>query len=165
MRMAHLLPPGRQLFTVEINPEFAAITQQMLDFAGLQDKDVSTVTVTGHHAAGASQDLLPQLKQQHDVEALNMAFLDHWKECYLPDTLLLEGEASHDWNTTQQCGLLQKGMVLLANNVICPGTPDFLAHMRGSSMFERTHYSAMLEHIQVVDELEKAICVGPDGPA
>lgn len=38
VRMARLLPPGGRLFTMEINPDFAAITQQMLDFAGLQDK-------------------------------------------------------------------------------------------------------------------------------
>lgn len=39
---------------------------------------------------GASQDLIPQLKQQYDVDTLDMVFLDHWKERYLPDTLLLE---------------------------------------------------------------------------
>ncbi|XP_040859894.1 catechol O-methyltransferase-like [Ochotona curzoniae] len=146
VRMARLLPPGGRLFTMEINPDFAAITQQMLDFAGLQDK----VTVL----LGASQDLIPQLKQQYDVDTLDMVFLDHWKERYLPDTLLLE-----------KCGLLRKGTVLLADNVICPGAPDFLAHVRGSNSFECTHYSAMLEHIQVVDGLEKAIYVGPGGPA
>ncbi|XP_058512449.1 catechol O-methyltransferase isoform X1 [Ochotona princeps] len=146
VRMARLLPPGGRLFTMEINPDFAAITQQMLDFAGLQDK----VTVL----LGASQDLIPQLKQQHDVDTLDMVFLDHWKERYLPDTLLLE-----------QCGLLRKGTVLLADNVIFPGSPDFLAHVRGSSSFECTHYSSFLEYMSVVDGLEKAIYVGPGGPA
>ncbi|XP_040859893.1 catechol O-methyltransferase-like [Ochotona curzoniae] len=146
VRMARLLPPGGRLFTMEINPDFAAITQQMLDFAGLQDK----VTVL----LGASQDLIPQLKQQYDVDTLDMVFLDHWKERYLPDTLLLE-----------KCGLLRKGTVLLADNVICPGAPDFLAHVRGSSSFECTHYSSFLEYMSVVDGLEKAIYVGPGGPA
>lgn len=146
VRMARLLPPGGRLFTMEINPDFAAITQQMLDFAGLQDK----VTVL----LGASQDLIPQLKQQYDVDTLDMVFLDHWKERYLPDTLLLE-----------KCGLLRKGTVLLADNVIFPGAPDFLAHVRGSSSFECTHYSSFLEYMSVVDGLEKAIYVGPGGPA
>lgn len=39
---------------------------------------------------GASQDLIPQLKTKYDVDTLDMVFLDHWKDRYLPDTRLLE---------------------------------------------------------------------------
>nr|XP_004670899.1 catechol O-methyltransferase [Jaculus jaculus] len=146
VRIARLLPPGAKLLTMEINPDYAAITQQMLDFAGLQDK----VTVL----LGASQDLIPQLKKKYDVDTLDMVFLDHWKDRYLPDTLLLE-----------KCGLLRKGTVLLADNVIVPGAPDFLAHVRGSSSFECTHYSSYLEYMKVVDGLEKAVYKGPGSSA
>lgn len=38
VRMARLLPPGARLLTIEVNSDYAAITRQMLDFAGLQDK-------------------------------------------------------------------------------------------------------------------------------
>lgn len=145
VRMARLLPPGARLLTMEMNPDYAAITQQMLNFAGLQDK----VTILN----GASQDLIPQLKKKYDVDTLDMIFLDHWKDRYLPDTLLLE-----------KCGLLRKGTVLLADNVIVPGTPDFLAYVRGSSSFECTHYSSYLEYMKVVDGLEKAIYQGPSSP-
>lgn len=142
VRMARLLPPGGRLLTMEMNPDYAAITQQMLDFAGVQDK------VTILH--GASQDLIPQLKKKYDVDTLDMVFLDHWKERYLPDTRLLE-----------ECGLLRKGTVLLADNVINPGTPDFLEYVRGSINFECTHYSSYLEYSKEVDGLEKAIYKGP----
>lgn len=145
VRMARLLLPGARLLTMEMNPDYAAITQQMLNFAGLQDK----VTILN----GASQDLIPQLKKKHDVDTLDMVFLDHWKDRYLPDTLLLE-----------ECGLLRKGTVLLADNVIVPGAPDFLAYVRGSSSFECTHYSSYLEYMKVVDGLEKAIYQGPSSP-
>ncbi|ELK01373.1 catechol O-methyltransferase [Pteropus alecto] len=80
--MARLMPPSARLLTIEINPAYAAITQQMVDFAGLQDK----VTIV----VGASQDIIPQLKKKYDVDTLDMVFLDHWKDRYLPDTLLLE---------------------------------------------------------------------------
>lgn len=53
VRMARLLLPSARRLTIEVNPEYAAITQRMLDFAGLQDK----VTVV----IGASQDIIPQL--------------------------------------------------------------------------------------------------------
>ncbi|XP_042639220.1 catechol O-methyltransferase [Orycteropus afer afer] len=142
VRVARLLPPAARLLTVELNPAYAAITRQMLEFAGLQDK----VTVL----VGASQDVIPQLKKKHDVDTLDMVFLDHWKDRYLPDTLLLE-----------ECGLLRNGTVLLADNVIVPGAPDFLAHVRRSSHFECTHYSSHLEYSQEVDGLEKAVYVGP----
>uniref|UniRef100_K9IIL9 Catechol O-methyltransferase n=2 Tax=Desmodus rotundus TaxID=9430 RepID=K9IIL9_DESRO len=146
VRMARLLPPSARLLTIELNPDYAAITQQMLDFAGLQDR----VTVI----VGASQDIIPQLKKKYDMDTLDMVFLDHWKDRYLPDTLLLE-----------ECGLLRKGTVLLADNVICPGVPDFLAYMRGSSRFECTHFSSYLEYSEMVDGLEKVVYVGPGSPA
>ncbi|KAM5263699.1 catechol O-methyltransferase [Ctenodactylus gundi] len=145
VRIGRLLPPGGHLLTMELNPDYAAITQQMLDFAGLQDK----VTVL----VGASQDLIPELKKKYDVDTLDMVFLDHWKDRYLPDTHLLE-----------ECGLLRKGTVLLADNVIVPGTPEFLAYVRGSSSFECTHYSSYLEYTKVVDGLEKAVYKGPGSP-
>ncbi|XP_042818861.1 catechol O-methyltransferase [Panthera tigris] len=146
VRMARLLEPGARLLTIELNPDYAAITQQMLDFAGLQDR----VTVV----AGPSQDIIPQLKKKYDVDMLDMVFLDHWKDRYLPDTLLLE-----------ECGLLRKGTVLLADNVICPGTPEFLAYVRNSSRFECTHFTSYLEYSTAVDGLEKAVYMGQDGPA
>lgn len=145
VRSARLLQPGAKLITMEINPEYAAITQQMLDLAGLQDK----VTIL----IGPSQDLIPQLKTKYDVDTLDMVFLDHWKDRYLPDTLLLE-----------KCGLLHKGTVLLADNVITPGAPDFLAYVRGSNNYECTHYSSYLEYMKLVDGLEKAVYKGPSNP-
>lgn len=146
VRMGRLLPPGARLITIELNPTYATITQQMVQFAGLQDK----VTVV----VGASQDIIPQLKKKHDVDTLDMVFLDHWKDRYLPDTQLLE-----------ECGLLRKGTVLLADNVIIPGTPEFLAYVRGNNRFECTHYSSYLEYrSEVVDGLEKVVYVGPGQP-
>uniref|UniRef100_A0A8D1T9I2 Catechol O-methyltransferase n=2 Tax=Sus scrofa TaxID=9823 RepID=A0A8D1T9I2_PIG len=146
VRMARLLLPSARLLTIELNPDNAAIAQQVVDFAGLQDR----VTVV----VGASQDIIPQLKKKYDVDTLDMVFLDHWKDRYLPDTLLLE-----------ECGLLRKGTVLLADNVICPGAPDFLAHVRGCGRFECTHFSSYLEYSQMVDGLEKAVYKGPGSPA
>ncbi|XP_055260218.1 catechol O-methyltransferase isoform X3 [Moschus berezovskii] len=145
VRMARLLLPGARLLTVELNPDYAAITQRMVEFAGLQDK-VSVVL-------GASQDIIPQLKKKYDVDTLDMVFIDHWKDRYLPDTLLLE-----------ECGLLRKGTVLLADNVIFPGAPDFLEYVRGSSHFECSHFSSYLEYSKVVDGLEKVVYKGPSGP-
>lgn len=64
----------------------------------------------------------------------------------------------------QECGLLRKGTVLLADNVICPGTPEFLAYVRGNSRFECTHFTSYLEYAKTVDGLEKAVYLGPGSP-
>lgn len=64
----------------------------------------------------------------------------------------------------QEHGLLRKGTVLLADNVIVPGAPDFLEYVRGNNKFECTHYSSFLEYMKVVDGLEKAIYQGPSSP-
>nr|XP_046167196.1 catechol O-methyltransferase B-like [Oncorhynchus gorbuscha] len=64
---------------------------------------------------GASGTWIPRLKEHFGAQAFDLVFLDHWKDRYLPDTKPLK-----------ECGLIQKGTVMLADNVICPGTPDYL---------------------------------------
>jgi len=65
----------------------------------------------------------------------------------------------------QECGLLREGTVLLADNVIYPGAPDFLEYVRGNSRFECSHFSSYLEYSKVVDGLEKVVYKGLSGPA
>lgn len=38
---------------------------------------------------GPSETIIPQLKKKHEVDTLDFVFLDHWKDRYLPDTILL----------------------------------------------------------------------------
>ena len=47
--------------------------------------------------------------------AADMVFFDHCKECYLPDLKRFE-----------EAGLIQPGTVVVADNVVYPGAPDFL---------------------------------------
>ncbi|XP_036597722.1 catechol O-methyltransferase isoform X2 [Trichosurus vulpecula] len=141
VRMGRLLPPGGHLFSIEFNQKFADISQQMIQVAGLQDK-ISILN-------GPSQEIIPQLKKKYEINTVDMVFLDHWKERYLPDTKLLE-----------ESGVLHKGTVLLADNVICPGTPDFLDYVRNSKRYECTNYPATVEYMRMHDALEKAVFLG-----
>ena len=45
----------------------------------------------------------------------DLVFLDHCKECYAPDLRRLEG-----------AGLVAKGTVVVADNVVYPGAPGYL---------------------------------------
>ncbi|NXD07306.1 COMT methyltransferase, partial [Nothocercus nigrocapillus] len=141
VRIARLLKAGARLLTVEFNPEFAAIAKQMIEFAGVQDK----VNIL----EGPSEEIIPQLKKKHEVDTLDFVFLDHWKDRYSPDTILL-----------QECNLLRKGTVLLADNVICPGAPEFLKYIRKNPHFQCTNYPCYLEYMAVKDAMEKAVFLG-----
>ncbi|KAJ0068338.1 hypothetical protein NL108_005929, partial [Boleophthalmus pectinirostris] len=82
VRIASLLPPNAKLITLEFNSDYAVIAQEVISWAGLQDK-VQLVE-------GASGEWIPRLKEEFGVETFDLIFLDHWKDRYLPDTKLLE---------------------------------------------------------------------------
>ncbi|KAM8993036.1 catechol O-methyltransferase isoform 1-T1 [Ara ararauna] len=141
VRIARLLKAGARLLTVEFNPQFAAIAKQMFEFAGVQDKV--------RLLEGPSEEIIPQLKKKYEVDTLDFVFLDHWKDRYTPDTIRL-----------QECNLLRKGSVLLADNVIIPGAPEFLNYIRNNSHFQCTNYPSHLEYMKADDAMEKAVFLG-----
>uniref|UniRef100_A0A8C5M8J9 Catechol O-methyltransferase n=1 Tax=Leptobrachium leishanense TaxID=445787 RepID=A0A8C5M8J9_9ANUR len=141
VRIGRLLKPDARFFTLEVNPKFADVARQMLEFAGLKDK----VQIL----EGATYDIIPQLKKKYEVDTLDFVFVDHWKDQYKPDTLLLEN-----------CNLLRKGSVILADNVIVPGAPDFLKYVRTCGKYDCTNYLSHLEYMNEDDALEKAVFRG-----
>uniref|UniRef100_A0A4W4DNI0 catechol O-methyltransferase n=2 Tax=Electrophorus electricus TaxID=8005 RepID=A0A4W4DNI0_ELEEL len=141
VRIARLLPPGGHLITLEFNPNYAAVARQVIAWAGLEDM-VQVVE-------GASGDWIPHLREHFGIESFDFVFLDHWKELYLPDIKLLE-----------ECGLLRKGTVLLADNVVCPGTPDYLEYVRKSQSYESHYFGSHLEYTRAEDGLEKSVYLG-----
>ncbi|KAM3878386.1 catechol O-methyltransferase B [Diretmus argenteus] len=141
VRIASLLPPNARLLTLEFNPHYAAIARQVIAWAGLEEKVVVI--------EGPSADWIPKMKEHFGVKTFDLVFVDHWKDRYLPDTKLLE-----------ECGLLRKGSILLADNVICPGAPDYLEYVRGSKRYESHYFKSHLEYTKVEDGLEKSVFLG-----
>ncbi|XP_066436044.1 catechol O-methyltransferase A-like isoform X2 [Eleutherodactylus coqui] len=60
----------------------------------------------------------------------------------------------------QECGLLKAGSVLLADNVTCPGAPDYLQYVRNSPRYQSQYFPARLEYLQVEDGVEKSVFLG-----
>ncbi|KAM4696472.1 catechol O-methyltransferase A-like isoform 2-T2 [Rhinophrynus dorsalis] len=141
VRIARLLPPGSRLVTLEMNPHYAQVAKEIIEHAGLNTQVELLV--------GSTSDLIPQLKKKLDIEKFDLVFIDHWKASYLPDTKLLE-----------EHGLLQAGSVLLADNVICPGAPEYLEYVRSSPRYKSQYYPAKLEYLQVEDGMEKSVFLG-----
>ncbi|XP_061584727.1 catechol O-methyltransferase B [Cololabis saira] len=141
VRIASLLPPHAKIITLEFNPANAVIARQVIAWAGVEDK-VQLVE-------GPSGDWIPKMKEQFGVKTFDLVFLDHWKDRYLPDTKLME-----------ECGLLRKGSILLADNVICPGTPEYLEYIRNNPRYESRYFKSHLEYTKVEDGLEKSVFLG-----
>ncbi|KAH7316797.1 S-adenosyl-L-methionine-dependent methyltransferase [Stachybotrys elegans] len=105
---------GQQYLTLERNPEFAAVIGSLVDLAGLS----SIVKVV----VGPSDASLRRLCSAGALpQGIDVLFLDHYKPAYLPDLKLCE-----------QLGLVRRGSVLAADNVVAPGNPPYLAYVRGS---------------------------------
>ncbi|KAL8840549.1 MAG: hypothetical protein Q9170_001302 [Blastenia crenularia] len=104
---------GKRYFSLERNPEFAAVIASLVDLAGLSD--VVKVVV------GSSADSITRLYANGSLQHIDLMFLDHWKPAYTTDLKLCE-----------HLKLITPGSVLAADNVIKPGNPPYLDYVRSS---------------------------------
>ncbi|PMB66248.1 putative catechol O-methyltransferase 2 [Beauveria bassiana] len=98
---------------LERSAEFARIARALIDLAGLG----SFVDIV----VGPSSHSLRALHASGRLERIDVLFLDHYKPAYLPDLQLCE-----------QLGFVGRGAVIVADNVIKPGNPPYLAYVRSS---------------------------------
>ena len=104
---------GQRYFSLERNPEFAAVIMSLVDLADLSD----TVKVM----VGPSSDSIGRLYSQQNLRRIDLLFLDHYKPAYTTDLKLCES-----------LGLIGPGSVLAADNVIKPGNPPYLEYVRST---------------------------------
>jgi catechol O-methyltransferase len=104
---------GRRYYSLERNPEFAAVISSLVDLAGLGD--VVKVEV------GSSDDSIKRLHESGVVKKIDLMFLDHYKPAYTTDLKLCE-----------ELKLIEPGSVLAADNVIKPGNPPYLEYVRST---------------------------------
>ena len=106
---------GKRYYSLERNPEFAAVIGSLIDLAGLSD--VVKVVV------GSSDQSILRLFQEGKLsDGIDLMFLDHYKPAYTTDLKLCE-----------DLGLIKPGRtVLAADNVIKPGNPPYLEYVRSS---------------------------------
>ncbi|KAL4803395.1 S-adenosyl-L-methionine-dependent methyltransferase [Aspergillus unguis] len=102
---------GSRYFSLEMNPEFAAIAMALVDLAGLSD--IVKVVI------GPSDASLARLYSHGQLSHIDLLFLDHYKPAYTTDLKLCE-----------EFGLVASGSVLAADNVIKPGNPPYLEYVR-----------------------------------
>jgi catechol O-methyltransferase len=147
LRIARALPPGGRLTSVELNPDNASIARGVVAHAGAGDRVTFVVGSLGD--GGATLDLLTREHGFADG-GVDLVFLDHAKERYLPDLQLL-----------LERGFLHPGTVVVADNIRFPGAPAYRAYMeeqegrlwRTEAHATRLEYSALPDVVLVSTRL------------
>ena len=117
VRTARRLPRGGRLLCVEASPANAAVVRAVVDYAGLGARvDVLT---------GLSSDVMPDIASWVGPGGSDWVFLDHCKPCLLPDTLRMEA-----------LGVIRPKTMVVADNVIYPGAPDYLQHVGDPRLYD-----------------------------
>jgi catechol O-methyltransferase len=111
---------GSRYYSLEMNPEFAAVIMVLVDLAGLSD--VVKVII------GPSDVSIARLYESGALSHIDLLFLDHYKPAYTTDLKLCE-----------ELKLVTPGSVLAADNVIKPGNPPYLEYVRRSVDEKRKH--------------------------
>lgn len=104
---------GERYISLELNPEFAAVANMLIELAGLRD--------FVHTIVGRSDESLKQLYASGEVEHVELLFIDHYKPAYTTDVQLCE-----------ELGMISLGSVLAADNVLFPGNPPYLRYVRST---------------------------------
>jgi catechol O-methyltransferase len=147
LRIARKLPPGGHLYSVEYSVDNATIARRVIEHAGVADRVtfiVGQIGDGGHTVA--------RLTEQHGFRkhSLDLAFLDHDKNAYLPD---LHRILAAEW--------LRPGAVVVADNVRFPGAPryrEFMNAQEGKRFRTEAHethveYQTLLKDTVLVSSL------------
>ncbi|KAJ6112275.1 O-methyltransferase [Penicillium sp. IBT 18751x] len=110
---------GERYFSLEMNPEFAAVIMSLVNLAGLSN--IVEVIV------GPSDASLARLHSEGRLSQVDLMFFDHYKPAYITDLKLCE-----------ELRLVGPGTVLAADNVIKPGNPPYLEYVRKSVQDKRS---------------------------
>lgn len=104
---------GLRVFTFEADQQVARIARDLVELARLEEL---VLVLDGKGSAS--------VRQLHDEGLVgegkvDMVFLDHWEECYLPDLRLCE-----------ELKLFHKGSVVIADNTDFPGAPAYVDYVK-----------------------------------
>lgn len=106
-----------RLYSIEIDPLCASIAMNLVSLAGL--------TLFVEVIVGSSADTLRRLHKEGTLKDVDLLFVDHVEELYKPDLELCE-----------KLGLLEKtGALVVADNVMRPGAPEYREYVRSSARF------------------------------
>ncbi|CAF0890194.1 unnamed protein product [Adineta steineri] len=137
LRMISLLPKDALLISIDSNTESAEIARSIFEYAGVTDRIKTIVDDTNN--------VIPHLNKDFNVDSFDLIFIDHFKDVYLRDFKILE-----------DVGLIKSGTMIVADNVICPGAPDYLEYVQNNPNYSTTLRESTLEYN---DKLRDAVAI------
>lgn len=131
---------GAHLYSIDPNPLGHAIKLSLLDRAGLvnnNDKQAQALTI--HNELDFSGNVLRRLAAEGVT--VDYLFLDHVKHLYREDAEL-----------ALDLGLLKPGSLIVADNVVAPGAPQYREWMLADKRFKTTVHETLLEYTSAVKD-------------
>lgn len=112
-------PPAPIVWSLEASREFADIAAEIVGLAGLSHAVEIVV--------GPAEESLRRLESEGAWEGagVDVLFLDHVEELY-----------EHDLKVCEELGLLKPGALVLADNAVRPGAPEYVRYVRGNPGME-----------------------------
>ncbi|XP_025122251.1 transmembrane O-methyltransferase isoform X2 [Bubalus bubalis] len=142
--IARALPPGGRLLTVEQDPRTAAVAEKLIRLAGFDEHTVELIV-------GRSEEVIPRLRTQYQLNRADLVLLAHRPRCYLRDLQLLEGHA-----------LLPAGATVLADHVLFPGAPRFLQYAKSCGRYRcHLHHTGLPDFPAIKDGIAQLTYAGP----
>ncbi|UJR22143.1 hypothetical protein I4U23_025207 [Adineta vaga] len=139
LRMAAQVPNDATIICVDINPETTEIARAIHKHAGVENRIQIIV--------GSSEHVIPQLRKKLHIDSFDLIFIDHYGQHYLRDFKLLE-----------EYGLIRSGTMIVADNVIAPGAPDYLKYLQNNRNYKTKTYESVVEYTNdMVDGVEISV--------
>ena len=114
------------LFTVEINPEYSSVAREMIQIAQLDDiitvldNDLMMDGSTGDVGELIKTNMVEKFGPESETMGIDFLMIDHDKDSYLADLKRLE-----------LSGLIRRGTIVAADNVIFAGIYEYIDYMKG----------------------------------
>ena len=148
LRIARAAPTARVL-SVELAEANAANARRIWAHAGVADR---ITCVVGTIADGGAT--LDALARDHGLTAgaLDFLFIDHDKAVYLVDLRSIVGR-----------GWLHPGSIVVADNILIPGSPKYRAYMRsqpGKTSWDTVEHKTHAEYTKVPDLVLESVYRG-----
>jgi catechol O-methyltransferase len=117
MTMAQEMSTGSKLVTIEKDSVNHAAASKILNKAM---GDLSSYRVPVDSWLGASGDVLEskEFKRAYRGQPFDLILMDHWK-----------AEYTQDLNRLEKLGFVGKGSIVIADNVVFPGAPEYLNYL------------------------------------
>jgi catechol O-methyltransferase len=135
LRIARAAPQAR-VFSVEMSAANADNARRIWAHAGIADRVPCVVGTIGD--GGRTLDALAA--DGFTDGALDFLFIDHNKDVYLPDLLSIVGR-----------GWLHPGSVVVADNVLVPGSPKYRSYMRTNPAWDTVEHKTHAEYTKIPD--------------